>query len=65
MSPVTSLVSQSGGDKQRKNRLADYEQMRMEKYGQYIGEQKARIEAVAALQRDILTRENPSAAECL
>ncbi len=65
VSPVTSLVSQSGGDKQRKNRLADYEQMRMEKYGQYIGEQKARIEAVAALQRDILTRENPSAAECL
>ena len=65
VSPVASMVTQSGSEKQRKGKLAEYEQMRMEKYSQYIGEQKARIEAVATVQREILTRENPSATECL
>ena len=65
VSPVASMAAQSGSEKRRKNRTAEYERLRMEKYGQYIGEQKARIEAVAAVQRDILTRENPPAAECL
>lgn len=65
VAPVTSMVTQSGSEKQRKGKLAEYEQMRMEKYGQYIGEQKARIEAVATVQRDILTRENPPAPDCL
>lgn len=65
VSPVTSMVTQSGSEKQRRHKIAEYEQLRMEKYGQYIGEQKARIEAVATVQRDILTRENPPAAECL
>ncbi len=65
VSPVTSMVTQSGSEKQRKGKLAEYEQMRMEKYGQYIGEQKARIEAVATVQREILARENPPALECL
>lgn len=59
VSPVVSMASQSGSEKQRKAKSEQYEQQRMEKYGQYINEQKARIEAVAALQRDILTRENP------
>lgn len=65
VSPVTSMVTQSGSEKQRKTKSAEYEQQRMEKYGQYIGEQKARIEAVAAVQREILTRENPPAVECV
>ncbi len=65
VSPVTSMATQSGSEKQRQKKMAEYERLRMEKYGQYIEEQKARIEAVATVQRDILTRENPSAAECL
>ena len=65
VSPVTSMVTQSGNEKQRKGKLAEYEQMRMEKYGQYIAEQKAKIEEVARIQREILTRENPAATECL
>ena len=65
VSPVVSMASQSGSEKQRKVKSEQYEQQRMEKYGQYINEQKARIEAVAALQRDILTRENPPARDGL
>ncbi len=65
VSPVTSMVTQSGSEKQRKGKMAEYEQMRMEKYGQYIAEQKAKIEEVARIQREILTRENPAATECL
>jgi len=65
VTPVTSMVTQSGSEKQRKTKMAEYEQMRLEKYGQYIAEQKAKIEEVARIQREILTRENPAASECL
>ena len=65
VTPVTSMMTQSGSEKQRKNKMAEYEQMRLEKYGQYIAEQKAKIEEVARLQREILTRENPAAIDCL
>ena len=65
VSPVVSMAAQSGSEKQRKAKSEQYEQRRMEKYGQYISEQKARIEAVATLQRDILTRENPPAKDSL
>lgn len=64
ISPAVSAVSSSGGNKKRKKRLEEYEAQRREKYGAYIEEQKARIEAVANIQREILTRENPSPTDC-
>ncbi len=65
VSPVASMGMQAGGNKRRRKRLEEYERLRREKYGSYIQEQKARIEAVAGNQRDILTRENPAPEECL
>lgn len=65
VSPITSIATQSGGEKSRKKKTEEYAQLRMEKYGQYIAEQKAKIESVAKVQRDIITRENPSADECI
>lgn len=63
--PVSSIVSQKGGNKRRKKKLEEYELLRQEKYFTYISEQKARIDAVAEQQRAILTRENPSPQECV
>lgn len=60
VSPIANVGMQTSGNKRRKKQLEEYERMRRERYGQYIQEQKARIEAVANSQRDILTRENPS-----
>lgn len=65
VSPVTSIVSSSGSNKKRKKTLEQYEAMRREKYGAYIDDQKARIASVAKIQREILTRENPTPAECV
>lgn len=65
VSPVASIGMQSGGNRRRKRRLEEYEHLRRERYGSYIQEQKARIEAVAGEQREILTRENPAPEECL
>lgn len=65
ISPVASMVAQGGSEKERKKKMTEYELMRQERYGQYIQAQKSTIEEVARLQREILTRENPSAVECL
>lgn len=63
VSPIANVGMQSSGNKKRKKQLEEYEKQRRERYGQYIQEQKARIEAVANNQREILTRENPSPEE--
>ncbi len=63
--PVSSLASQSSGNKHRKKKLEEYEILRKSRYFNYISEQKARIDAVAQQQRTILTRENPSPQDCI
>ncbi len=65
VSPVASVASSGGSNKKRKMSLEQYEAMRREKYGAYIDDQKARIESVARVQRDIITRENPEPKECI
>ena len=65
VSPVASMGMQSGGNRRRKKKLEEYEALRKERYGDYIQEQKARIETIAGEQRDILTRENPAPLDCL
>lgn len=65
VSPVTSIASSSGSNKKRKKSIEQYEAMRREKYGAYIADQKARIESVAKVQREILTRENPAPKDCV
>ncbi len=64
ISPVMSVTSSKSGDKKRKKKLEEYEVLRKERYGAYIEDQKAKINSVAAVQRSILTRENPSPLEC-
>lgn len=64
VSPAVSMGSMSKGNKTRKKKTEEYEEMRRERYGQYVEEQKARISTVANEQRDILTRENPSPEDC-
>lgn len=63
--PVSSAVSMRNSNGRRKKKLEEYELLRQKKYFDYISEQKARIDAVAEQQRDILTRENPSPVDCL
>lgn len=65
VSPVISVASSGGNNKKRKQSLEQYEAMRREKYGAYIDDQKARIEAVAKVQRDIITKENISPKDCI
>ena len=63
--PVSSAVSMRNSNGRRKKKLEEYELLRQKKYFDYISEQKARIDAVAEQQRDILIRENPSPVDCL
>lgn len=65
VSPVASVASSGSSNKKRKKSIEQYEAMRREKYGAYIADQKARIESVAKVQRDILTKENPEPRECI
>lgn len=65
VSPVTSIASSGSSNKKRKKSLEQYEAMRREKYGAYIADQKARIESVAKVQREILTKENPAPRDCM
>lgn len=64
VSPITSIASSKSANKAGKMSVEQYEAMRQEKYGAYIADQNARIESVAKVQRDILTRENPEPKEC-
>ncbi len=65
VSPITGVASTSSSNKKRKMSLEQYEALRREKYGAYIDDQKARIASVAKVQRDILSRENPTPQESL
>lgn len=65
VSPIAGVAGSNGANKKRKMSLEQYEAMRREKYGAYINDQKARIESVAKVQRDIITRENPDPKECM
>ena len=64
VSPITSIAANKGANKKRKKKSEQYEAMRREKYGAYIQAQKARIESVAKVQRQIIMRANPNIAEC-
>lgn len=65
VSPVISVASSGGNNKKHKQALEQYEAMRREKYGAYIDDQKARIESVAKVQRDIITTENIPPRDCI
>lgn len=65
VAPIANIGAQSGNNKRQKKKIEEYERMRRERYGQYIAEQKARIQAVADAQRKILSAENPSPEECM
>lgn len=64
VSPIASVTSGQRASKKQKKNAEKYEALRQEKYGAYIESQKARIESVAGLQREILMRENPNVHEC-
>ncbi len=65
ISPITSAVNAGKTNKKRKRSLEDYIRDRKEKYGAYIEDQKALIASVAAVQRNIISIENPSPAEAM
>ncbi len=65
VSPITSIASSKSSNKSGKKKAEQYEQMRREKYSAYIADQKAHIESVAKVQRDILNSENPTPKECV
>ena len=65
VSPIASAATSKGSNKRRKMSLEQYEAMRREKYGAYIDDQKARIESVAKVQREIISKENPEPKECM
>ena len=67
-SMIAPAASYAGSKKEGKRRMLGaerYEAARKERYGAYIADQKARIEAVAKVQRDILAAENPAPGECV
>lgn len=65
VSPAVSAVSSGKDNKRRKRGAQRYEEARQQRYQAYIDDQKARIESVAKVQRDILTSENPSPEDCM
>ncbi len=60
VSPIIGVASSSKSEKKRKKSIEEYESLRQKKYGEYIEDQKAKIEAVADKQREIINAENPS-----
>ncbi len=64
VSPFASVTSNRSSNKKRRKKAEQFEALRQEKYGAYIQSQKARIEAVARVQREIVMRENPNPHEC-
>ena len=65
ISPISSAVNTGKVNKKRRKSLADYTRDRKEKYGAYIEDQKALIESVASVQRNIITVENPAPDEAI
>ncbi len=62
---VWNMASMAKQDKQRKAEIDEYNRQREETYRTYIDAQRARIAAVAAEQRAIITEENPAPEDCL
>ena len=60
VSPIIGVASSSKNEKKKKKSIEEYEMLRHKKYGEYIEDQKAKIEAVADKQREIINAENPS-----
>lgn len=60
-----NMVASSKMDKQRREQMEEYNRRREEEYRTYIEAQRARIMAVAAEQRRILTEENPEPTKCI
>lgn len=65
ISPITNAVNSGKMNKKRKKSLDEYVRDRKEKYGAYIEDQKALIGSVAAVQRNIISLENPSPVEAM
>ncbi len=59
ISPITSFASNRKYNKVRKKQLEEYTRQRLEKYGDYIEDQRVKILDVAAEQERILNNENP------
>lgn len=64
VSPIASIASNKGMNKDNKREYEQYELKRREKYGDYIDDQKAKIGKIADIQREIVTGENPSPKDC-
>ncbi len=62
---VWNMASAGKADKKRQAEIEEYNQRRETEYKAYIEAQRARIGAVAAEQRGIITEENPAPADCL
>ncbi len=63
--PLANMGYQKNMDKKRREQLEQYEQLRKDLYGQYIRDQKRRIQMTADEQRRILQEENPSIDICI
>ena len=65
ISPLANMAMYNKMSKEEKQQLEEYEKVRQERYQAYIDSQKARIAKVAAVQRRIITAENPKPAACM
>lgn len=62
---VINMFRSAKMNKKQKAELEEYERLCVEKYENYIREQKAKINHAADIQRRIITSENPSPEECV
>ncbi len=62
---VVNMVKSSKMNKKQKAELEKYQAMCVEKYEEYIREQRAKIGQAADIQRRIITQENPDPNECI
>lgn len=65
VTPIVGIASSKGNTKRQSKKNDEYENARRVKYGAYIDEQKAKIESIAKVQREVTNRENPTPAECI
>ena len=64
ITPVSNMVASVTGSKKKRKKYEEQERRRAAVYTAYINDQKAKIEEVASVQRNVITRENPSVEEC-
>lgn len=65
ISPIANMAMYGKMNKEEKKQLEEYEEMRQERYRDYVADQKARIAKVADIQRRIVIDENPEPVQCL